>query len=55
MLTVCASVPEKGGFNCSRGGAKPWFMDYKDSGDYLAMPQTDVRILLEKCEAWKNP
>lgn len=48
-ITVCVSVPEKGGFNCSLAGGKMYLLPYAKSDNYIALPAEDARTLIEKC------
>lgn len=48
-LTICISNPAKGGFECSKGGEAQYHLDYKDSENYIALPQDDARTVIDKC------
>ncbi len=48
-ITVCVSVPEKGGFNCSLAGGTMYLLPYAKSDNYIALPPEDARTVIEKC------
>ena len=48
-ITVCVSVPEKGGLNCSLAGGKMFFLPFSESSNYIALPPEDARTVIEKC------
>ena len=48
-LTICVSDPANNGFQCSKGGGSKFFLDYKKSENYIALPYDDARTVIEKC------
>lgn len=47
-VTVCVSDPEAGGFQCfDQRTKKDFFKDYRDSGNFVAMPANDYERVLK--------
>jgi hypothetical protein len=45
-VTVCLSLPSRGGFLCSDHEQKQFFLPYAESGNYIAMPSEDLETLM---------